>query len=371
MGEIRNCQLCGRNALNLILDLGMSPIAERYDYGETKYPLRLMQCDYCDLFQLSYAVDPAELFPPDHPYASGNTMALRDHFMGLGTLVARMTRPDHLWVDVGANDGTLLMMCNQVRRVAVEPTNQIRKWNGPAYQEPFGYETAKKILAEHGPAKVITACNVFAHVPNPHEVAAAFHQLLDDDGTLIIETHDVASIIEGLQIDTIYHEHLRYYSVATISRLLAIHGLTVRSAEPIKTHGGSIRVFASKDKLPSFASSSVNALAKLNKIVREREPVYGIGATTRATGLIFAAGIQDYIECVCEITGSEKIGMNMPGTYIPVVDEAKLIEDQPEYALLFSWHIARDIMKSLRKKGYKGRFIIPLPEPGVWDAVTL
>lgn len=371
MGDIKSCQLCGRNALNLILDLGDQPVAERYD-SDKLYPLRLMQCDNCDLFQLSYAVDPEELFPADHPYASGNTKALRDHFAGLGTLVARLTRPDHLWVDVGANDGTLLSMCNQVRRVAVEPTDQIRKSNVIAYQEPFTYRTASRILEKYGPAQVITATNVYAHVPDPHEVAAAFHKLLAEDGTLIIETHDVASIIDGLQIDTIYHEHLRYYSPGTLARQLAIHGLELRSAEPIPTHGGSFRAFVAKDKMSTFVGRSNLALKRLRELMDKLDTqVYGIGATTRATPLMFAAGIQDYIYCVCEIAGSEKIGLSMPGTTIPIVDEAKLIEDQPEYALIFAWHIWKDLAKSLVRKGYKGKFIIPLPEAVIMNVATL
>jgi hypothetical protein len=371
MAEITFCQLCGRNALDPALDLGDSPVAERYD-SDKLYPLCLMRCTCCGLHQLSYAVDPAELFPPDHPYASGNTRALREHFAGLGAVVGRLTRPDHLWVDVGANDGTLLRTMPNVRRLAVEPTNQIEKWRGPGFREPFTTALADKIIDYHGHAQVITACNVFAHVPDPHDVANGFRRLLADDGTLIIETHDVASVTEGLQIDTIYHEHLRYFSVATLARLLAIHGLTLRSAEPIPTHGGSFRAFIAKDRSAAFTGRSVRALTRLHALLVSLDsPVYGIGATTRATPLIFAAEIQDYISCVCEITGSEKIGLNMPGTSIPVVDEARLIEDQPEYALLFAWHIWKDLMKSLRAKGYKGKFIVPLPEAQVWDAQSL
>ena len=101
---------------------------------------------------------------------------------------------------------------------------------------------------------------------------------------------------------------------------------------------------------------------------QERQKVYGIGATTRATPLIHYAGIQKLLECVCEVPGSEKAGHVMPGTQIPVVDEKRLIEDQPAYALMLSWHIAGDIMPKLRAAGYKGKFIIPLPSPGIADA---
>ena len=168
--------------------------------------------------------------------------------------------------------------------------------------------------------------------------------LLADDGVFVVETHDVASITEGLQIDTIYHEHLRYYSVATLSRLLAMHGLTVTRAEPIATHGGSFRAYARKTRGDLDVRARVALIglrALLNGICRQGRAVYGVGATTRATPLIHAAGIAGLIGYVCEVSSSAKIGLTMPGTSIPVVDESRLIEDQPGYALLFSAGISR------------------------------
>ena len=367
------CQLCGSGRLFLILDLGEQPLSERHD-DPRRYPLRLYQCGGCTLVQLGHIVDQREVFPPDHVYATGNTKFLRDHFAALAAEMGEALEPGDLVIDIAANDGTLLRAYREdVRCVAVEPTDQIRKLTPDgswAYQEFFTAALAEKILAEHGPAKVITACNVMAHVPDAHDFAEGVRLLLADDGVFVAETHDVASISEGLQIDTVYHEHARYYSVATLSRLLGMHGLTVTEARPVPTHGGSFRAYARKART-DLAKRAQTALSDLGCLLADLteagQLVYGIGATTRATPLIFAAGIAPFVAVVCEVSSSAKIGMLMPGTTIPVVDEVRLIEDQPEFALLFSWHIAGSLMPKLRAMGYKGQFIVPLPEPKVID----
>jgi hypothetical protein len=217
--------------------------------------------------------------------------------------------------------------------------------------------------------------------------------LLDLSGLFITESHYLASLVETLQYDTIYHEHLRYYSLTSITYVAEKHGLEVIHARTIPTHGGSIRVYAARkgqypvqptvaamlahehdslneEKLHDFRRRVV--LAKLGlhvllKDVKSRgERVYGIGAPSRASTLINYVGLDDGIlDCVLEIKGSYKIGKYIPGTLIPVAEERKLIDDQPEYALLLSWHIADEIMPKLVARGFRGKFLIPLPEPRV------
>ena len=149
-----------------------------------------------------------------------------------------------------------------------------------------------------------------------------------------------------------------------------MHGLQVTDVERIPTHGGSFRVYARKRQtgLQERAESATARLRTMLEMAAQAgAQVYGVGAATRATPLIHYAGIAPFITCVCEVSSSAKIGHLMPGTSISVVDEVRLIEDQPEYALLFSWHIAADLMPKLRAMGYRGKFIIPLPEPRVTD----
>lgn len=369
------CQLCGSGNLSLILDMGMQPLPERHD-SDRRYPLRLVECGKCTLVQLDYLVDQRELFPAGHVYATGNTRFLRDHFTALAHELGADLKPGDLVADIGANDGTLInsyrIFRDDIRRVAVEPTEQSWKCHvDHTYGDFFTTGLAAQILAEHGPAKVITACNVLAHVPDPHDFLEGVRLLLAHDGVFVTENHDVLSVTNGLQIDAVYGEHARYFSVATLSRLLAAHGLDVTRAEPVPTHGGSFRAYATKrhDELEERALGAARALwSLLAKASADGSLVYGVGATTRAIPLIHFAEIAPFITCVCEVPSSAKVGLMMPGTGISVVDEARLIEDQPEYALLFSWHIAGSLIPKLRAMGYRGKFIVPLPEPRVLDA---
>jgi hypothetical protein len=373
MGDITACQICGSTDLTVILDMGSQPLAERFDHPKV-YPLALQQCGECTLVQLTHAVDQREVFPEDHPYRSGHTKALVEHFVGLSNRVARYLGDGDLAVDLGCNDGSFLSLLRPgVRRAGVEPTNQAVKATARGlmvFHEFFTASTVAAIRAEFGqPAKVVTATNVLAHVPDCHDFVQGVADLLADDGVFVSESHDVASVLDG-QWDAIYHEHLRYYSLTSLSRLLGMHGLTITDVERIPTHGGSLRVFARKQR-QDLGARAWKAATDLHHMLADLaghgEAVYGIGATTRATPLIHYANIAKYLECVCEVPGSEKIGFMMPGTQVPVVDESRLLEDQPPWALLLSWHVADSIVKSLRAKGYKGRFIVPLPEPRVLD----
>lgn len=372
MGEVTSCGICSWSQLEMILDLGKQPLAEAMGHGE-RYPLALLRCPNCSLVQLSYAVDQREVFREDHPYASGNTAALRQHFSTLALEWLGELKLDDLVVDIGANDGTLLTYFagHGVRRLAVEPTHQADKCRDKritTHQGFFTAELASTLVAIHGPAALITATNVLAHVPDPHDFMTGVKILLAPDGAFLTENHEWASIANGLQIDTIYHEHLRYYSVASLSRLLEMHGFSVISSIPVRTHGGSFRVVAEKlepglQMRTDLAMTHLRTL--LHRLTADGSLIYGIGAATRATPLIHKAGIANYITCVCEVSASEKIGRTMPGTAIPVRDEAVLTEDQPAYALLFAWHLADSLLPQLRQKGFEGSVIIPLPAPKV------
>lgn len=369
--EVIRCGSCGDDRLSLVLDLGVQPLAER-DNGE-RYPLRLLRCANCTLVRLSCTPDQQEVFPDDHPYQTGLTGALRKHYADLADSLGRTLRPGSLVVDIGANDGTLLgLLSASLRRAAVEPTGQARKCAArgiPTWQRFFTPEVALDVRQKHGPAAAVTACNVLGHVPDPHVFLEGVLALLDDDGVFLTENHDWASVANGLQIDTIYAEHLRYYSVASLSYLLAQHGLLVREVEPIPTHGGSFRAFAVREQphLSARAAAAGSRLYRVMAAAADEGPVYGIGATTRATPLIHYAHIAPFLTCVVEPPGSEKIGTRIPGTDIAIIDEEKLIADQPPYALMLSWHIADSIVPSLRAKGYRGRFIVPLPEARIID----
>jgi hypothetical protein len=358
--------------------MGEQPLPERHDSNQ-RYPLVLLECQACTLVQLSCIPPQGEVFPPGHTYSTGSTRALREHFAGLAADIRPLAGPGDLVVDIGANDGTLLKAvreetAGEVRLLGVEPTGQAGKCAELGIDVYRGFFTAlagRRIRELRGPAKVVTACNVLAHVPDPHDFMAGVVRLLADDGVFVTENHDLGAVLDGLQIDTVYHEHARYYSVTSLSLLLGMHGLVVTCAEKIPAHGGSFRVHARRQQaagLAGRAGAAAEALRVLLDGASQEGPVYGVGAATRATPLIHYAGLEGYLSCVCEVPGSGKIGLMMPGTGIPVVDEAKLFADQPPYALLFAWTWADSIVPALRAKGYAGRIIIPLPEPRVLNA---
>lgn len=377
-GYLTSCVLCRGIGLVPILNLGDQPLAERFDGHAKNYPLGLNECLRCGMVQLSYAVDPAEVFPPNHPYSTGNSRALRWHYDRLAAhIVGQYAGSGGVYVDIGANDGTLLNYVAGrnplVHCVGVEPTDQAAKITEPntsAYREFFTPDTARKIRQTHGKARVITACNVLAHVAEPHQFAAAVRTLLRQDGLFITENHDVSSVVRDGQWDTVYHEHRWYWSVATLSTLLAGAGLEVVAAEPVSTHGGSMRITARHkartETLQGKAdTSSLLLYEMLRSLKAEGSEIFGIGATTRAVPLVRFCGIEDFLTCICEVPGSEKIGSDLPGTSVPVVSEDQLFREQPPYALILSWHMADGIIKSLRDKGYQGKCIIPLPRPEI------
>lgn len=381
---VETCGACGSGNLKPVLKLGISPptcamvpVGQQGAVVEKPHPLDLLHCEDCTLVQLSVIVDPSEVFPPDYPYSSGNSKALHENFSDLANDARKWfggLAPMDVVVDIGANDGTLLgKFMGTCRTVGVEPTRQARRIAGAAYQEFFTEKLAREIVKQHGKAKVVTACNVLAHVEDIDDVMRGITTLLADDGILIAENHDLDSVVTGRQWDTVYHEHLRFYDPWSFNQQLNRHGLAARSWRGIRTHGGSFRMLAERGTSgygrPEQRQYDFEGLQQAATAARDalRESVsdgaVGIGATARATTIINYCELDsNQIEYVCEVPGSDKIGRYIPGTSIPVVSEQVLFgDDQPERAVLFSWHLADVIVPKLRERGYTGEIILPLP----------
>lgn len=404
---IKCCQVCAHPDLDPILFLGYLPPVNRMNQiGEPpreqpSYPAQLLYCPHCHLVQLGLIVDPQIIFPSEYPYTSSTTKILRENFAELYrecTTILNLKNED-LVVDIGSNDGNLLGNFKKHHRVlgiTPEDIGRIAIENGiPTIIDYFSEGTVSQVLAEHGPARLITATNVFAHIENINHIISLILRLLQPGGVFISESHYLLPLIQTLQYDTIYHEHLRYYSLHSLRYLLESHGLEIFHAKRIPTHGGSIRVYAArkgenpvkstisellsiekpvvldKDNLFKFKKNVVISKLRLHRLlfdIKEKgERIYGISAPSRASTLINYVGLDEgIIDYVVEIQGSHKIGKYIPGTLIPVVEESCLFTDQPEYALLFSWHIADELAPKLRQRGFKGRFIQPLPEPHIF-----
>ena len=399
------CQICGSVELDNVLSLGyMPPVNQMVPIGRVPrqqpwFPTNLLHCRQCELVQLGLAVDPVIIFPPEYPYTSGTTKLLRDNFADLQRESAGMLGlgSDDLAVDIGSNDGTLLSNFQRggQRVLGIEPTDvgDIANSRGiPTVKRYFGVDVAREVKREHGPASVVTAANCFAHIEDVHAIVDGIVEMLSPKGVFISESHYLIPLLDTLQYDTIYHEHLRYYSLTSLKHLLEMHELEVFHARPIPSHGGSIRVYAApkgahpvqdsvrrmlageprgaamSKRLAEFRRdvvlSKLRLMAMLRDLKEKGARVVGISAPSRASTMVNYVGLDEgLIDYVCEIAGSLKIGKCMPGTQIPVVDEAKLFEDQPDCALIFSWHIADELAPKLKTKGFRGQLITPLPVP--------
>jgi hypothetical protein len=403
---VDRCQVCDSQTLESILFLGYLPPVNTLQRLDEKpkqacsYPAELLYCPHCHLVQLGLVVDAGILFPPEYPYTSSTTKVLRDNFAELCRESAAMIAlgAGDLIVDIGSNDGNLLMNFKDRHRVLGVTPEEIGKLaiqrGVPTLIDYFTPEVAARIHSEEGPAKIITATNVFAHIDGIHAVLDSIVRLLSEDGVFISESHYLLDLVEGLQYDTVYHEHLRYYSLHSLNHLLRMHGLELFHAKRIPTHGGSFRAYASRrghyrvresvDQLlreekpvvldvanlkrfrERVISSRMDLLALLIDIRKKGKRIFGISAPSRASTLINYTGIDDsLLDCVVEIAGSHKIGNFVPGTRIPILEESVLFEAQPDYALLLSWHIADELMPKIRARGFRGDFVVPLPSPKV------
>jgi SAM-dependent methyltransferase len=374
---VEKCGLCDSPNLEEVLDVGSSPLTCNMAHVgtravETHYPLVLLRCRDCTLVQLSVVPDPALVFPADYPYSSGNSRALHENFEDLAKQASELVALKS-WervVDIGANDGTLLSkFTGSDYLTGIEPTDQaykIGEMGAGFYRQPFTEKLANNFVMLYGKAKVVTACNVLAHVHDIHDVMRGINVLLADDGILVTENHDLRSLIRG-QWDTVYHEHLRYWDTTSFHNLLMMHGFRAEDWQDIPTHGGSFRTFSVKgpdqgDALPEYdwESLRIRAVEDRDYLRAQARGVAGIGATARATTIINYCGLDvEDVEYVAEVAGSDKIGRYVPGTRIPIVDEQRLFEEQRP-AILFSWHMADFIGPKLRERGYTGEMILPL-----------
>lgn len=403
---VDKCQVCNSEKLSSVLFLGyLPPVNTMPKIGsrpseEPSYPAEWLYCSKCHLVQLGCIVDPEILFPPEYPYTSSTTKVLRDNFAELyreSSKLLGLVRDD-LIVDIGSNDGNLLSNFrdgHKVLGITPEEIGKLAVKNGiDTIIDYFTGKVVDNVIKTRGKATMITATNVFAHMENIHDVLKNIIRLLKPDGVFVSESHYLYSLIKTLQYDTVYHEHMRYYSLHSLKYLLAMHGLEVFHAKKIPSHGGSIRVYAAKrgihkiqktvSQMLSMEKDSVTnrqnllkfhqkvTLSKLSimsllyKLKKQGKRIYGVGAPSRASTLINYVGMDDGIlDCVLEVKGSHKIGKYVPGTVIPVLDEDKLYHDQPDYALLLSWHIAEELAPKLKLKGFRGKFIVPLPTPRI------
>jgi SAM-dependent methyltransferase len=402
---VTRCQISNSNELESLIFLGyLPPVNNLKKIGSTlkeeiSFPAELLYCKKSKLAQLGCIVDKEILFPYTYPYTSSTTKVLRDNFVDLYADTKKIINlnKNDLVIDIGSNDGNLLSNFkdnHKVLGVTPEKIGKIAIKKGiPTIIDYFNKKTSFAIIKKYGKAKIITATNVFAHIDDINSIVRLILKTLKEDGIFISESHYLLPLIKTVQYDTIYHEHLRYYSLESLNYLFKKHNLEIINTKEIPTHGGSIRVYAAKkgvykisenvkkqfnkekkylnkknfDKFKENVSNSkINLFNIIKKVKDKNKTIFGVGAPSRASTLINYLGLdQDIIDCVLEVSGSYKIGNYIPGTKIPIINENIILKKQPDYLILFSWHIKDELKRNLKRKGFKGRFIIPLPYPKI------
>jgi hypothetical protein len=409
-GPIDFCQVCNSRDLELVIDLGHQPLCdsllrkEELNEPETTYPLRLVRCRDCSLAQLDYVVPGEVVFHRSYPYRAGITREVVDHHQTSAADSVKKYGLDgkSLVVDIGSNDGTLLQGFKNhgIRVLGVEPTDiaDIANANGiETIKSPFTEALSREIARDYGQAKLMTATNVFAHMAPLGEVIRGIYYLLADDGLFMSETHYLPDIIKRVQYDTIYHEHIRSYSLRSLVRLFEVNGFTVVDAMRVERYGGTLRVFAAKGKGHPVSDSVARLLeeeqsfglydsgvyqAFREKVYRAKndllelslsafksgQRLVGNSCPGRCSTLLNFTGITgELMPYIAEQPTSLKLGLHLPGKHIPVVNNEVLFREQPDYVVLLAWHYAEPIGKLLRERGLRSKLVVPLPEVRVLD----
>jgi SAM-dependent methyltransferase len=409
-----SCRACGATPLAPVLSLGPSPLANALERSSTlkppqpRYPLDVVRCPACSLVQLSISIAPEILFG-EYFYLSSISDAFLAHARALAARVvsARHWDAGSLVVEIASNDGYLLQHYRErgIPVLGIEPARNIariaREQRGiDTIDEFFGRDLAARLAAAGRRADVIHANNVLAHVPDLNGVLAGIALLLKPDGVAIVEVPWLCDMVDRVEFDTIYHEHIFYFSLTALARAFARQGLTVVDVEHLAVHGGSLRVFARRGDAPAAADAEGRARVatmlageqawgvdepqrygrfqeevgclrtKLVDLIRDLKrqgrSIAGYGASAKGTTLLNYCGLgADEIAYVVD-RSPMKQGQLTPGTRLAIHRPEKLLETRPDYVMLLVWNFADEVIAQqaeYRRGG--GRFIVPLPVPRI------
>ncbi|MBG87617.1 MAG: methyltransferase [Verrucomicrobiales bacterium] len=404
MSDGLKCRSCGEGTLSEVLDLGIQPLAnnlltEADLEKEPKFPLRLMVCEHCWLMQISEIVPPVDLFS-DYLYFSSFSDTMLEH----SRRAAHQHTEDfslgseNLVVEIASNDGYLLKNFKELNipSLGIEPAANIaevaEKEGIETIVEFFGTPLAQKLAAEGRGADLILGNNVFAHAPETNDFVGGLKALLNPNGVIALEFPYGVHFVERLEFDTVYHEHVYYFTLTALNPLFARHGLVIFRTEQLSIHGGSLRLYAchagtrgiedsAADLLNDESSRRVNKrsyydrfatsvdsirndlLAKVTQLKAAGKSIAAYGASAKGSTLLNYYGLgADSLDFVAD-RSTHKQGKLTPGTHLPIQPPEALLQEQPDYALLLTWNFADEILaqqQAYRDKG--GQFIIPLPE---------
>lgn len=406
---ISSCRACGSSKIEKFLDLGDQPLANAFlkniqdQFGEKKYPLELAFCHTCSLVQLTYTANPKELFS-NYVWVTGTSSTTKKYASRFCKEVLDFTGPlqsNDLVLEVASNDGTFLkeFMQKGCRVLGVDPAENIvamaNREGVPTECVFFGKEVAQTIVSKQGQAQIVYARNVLPHVADLHDFLAGVEIALASDGLLVLEVHYAKDILDGLQYDSIYHEHLCYFSVKSLKNLLSQFDFQIAKIFASPISGGSIVVFA--EKLPGRISSSVAVYEKgeeagrvndltgwkdfaarteihremllslLEEEAKKKKKIVGYGASARSSTLLNFCGIDSHYLSVIADQNRLKRKHYTPGTHIKILPPDEIFGKSPDTILILAWNFFDEIQTGLREKyRFSGAWIKPFPKEPIY-----
>jgi len=405
LNTMTTCRACEGGNLFMYLQLGNHPAANAFPSSdqlnepEQKWPLDTHVCLDCGLIQVPDQL-PADFFV-DYLYIPSASDTMHQHFRRLARHFKQrlITAPNQRVVDIGCNDGLLLAACRdeQLETLGVDPAANIaelaRAKGVDVFNEYFTAESSRRILDRYGPAQVIVTTNTFNHIDNLHGFMEGVATLLAPGGTFVIEVPQAVTCIIDNEFDTVYHEHLSVFSVASVAALGKFFSLEVVDIDELPIHGGSMRLYLRRDgpatpavaqwldkeraaKLFDRATYVAHAarvekiradlMALLHDLKRQGKRLAGYGAPAKGNTLLNYYGIgPDLLDFLAD-RNVLKHGRYSPGMHIPVVSPDRIAEEKPDYLLILAWNFGEEIMEqqaAFRARG--GKFILPIPEPRV------